>query len=112
MIIQRRQRLRYRMNWNDRELIGDAEVKFYEVFVDVKPAKHNTRPDKELVSIGALAAGPLRVIESEFRPEIVQEVVLQGQAGKEGVADVTPLVRWERIANRSLEVEIPPAPTA
>ena len=70
MIIKGRQGIRYVMFWDDCGLIGDAEVKLHAV-IDLKTAKHDARADKELVSVGALAARPLRVIQSEFRPEIL-----------------------------------------
>ena len=82
MIIQRRQRIRYGMIGDDRDLIGDAEVELHTI-VDLEAAKHNARADKELVSAGALAAGPLRVVQSEFRPEIFPNMILQGRAGDE-----------------------------
>ena len=82
MIIHRRQRIRYVVVRYDRDLIGDAEVKLHTV-VDLKTAKHDAWAHKKLVSVGALAARPLRVVESEFRPEIFQKMVLQGHAGEE-----------------------------
>ena len=69
MIIRRRQRIRYMMVGHDSSLIGDAEVKLHTV-IDLKTAKHNTRANKELVSVGALAARPLGVVQREFRPKI------------------------------------------
>ncbi|TPV99188.1 MAG: hypothetical protein USCAAHI_01377 [Beijerinckiaceae bacterium] len=61
MIIQRCQRIRYGMSWYDCDLISNAEVKLHTL-VDLKTAKHNTGADKKLVSVGALAARPLRVV--------------------------------------------------
>lgn len=108
MIIHRGQRIQYVVIGYDRDLIGDAEVKLHTV-VDLKTAKHNARAHKELVSVGALAARPLRVVEGEFRPEIFTNMILQGRAGDERRADVVPLVSRERIANRSLDIKITPA---
>jgi hypothetical protein len=105
MIIKKRQRTRYGMLRYHRDLIGDAEVKLHTV-VDLETAKHNTRAHKELVSVGAHAARPLRVVKSEFRPEIVQELVLHGQAAEECRADDVLIVRRERIANRPLDIKI------
>ena len=70
MVIKRRQWIGYVMFWNDCGLIGDAKVKLHAV-IDLKTAKHDARADKELVPVGTLAARPLRVIQSEFRPEIL-----------------------------------------
>jgi hypothetical protein len=111
MIIKRRQWTRYGMLRYDRDLIGDAEVKLHTV-VDLETAKHNARAHKELVSVGAHAARPLRVVKSEFRPEIVHEVVLHGQAAEECRADDVLIVRRERRANRPLDVEITPTDAA
>ena len=86
MIIDRRQRSRYGINWYDRELIGDAEVELHTV-VDLKTAKHNARAHKELVSARVHAARPLSVVEGEFRPEIGGNMVLQGQAADDRDAD-------------------------
>src|SRR5580700_5794125 len=108
MIIHRGQRIQYVVIGYDRDLIGDAEVKLHTV-VDLEAAKHNARAHKELVSVGAHAARPLRVVKSEFRPEIIQEVVLHGQAAEKRRADVVLLVSRERIANRSLDIKITPA---
>jgi hypothetical protein len=54
----------------------------------------------------------LRVVKSEFRPEIVQEVVLHGQAAEECRADDVLIVRRERIANRPLDIKITPTDAA
>ena len=108
MIIHRRQRIRYMVIRYDCDLIGDAEVKLYTV-VDLKTAKHDARAHKKLVSVGALAARPLRVVEGEFRPEIFTKMILQGRAGDERRADMVLLVSRERIANRSLDIKITPA---
>jgi hypothetical protein len=96
---------------HDRVLISDAEVELHPI-VDLKTAKHDTHARKELVSAGALAARPLCVVEAKFRPEVFQKMKLRGHAGKERIADVVPLVSRERIANRSLNIEITYAPAA
>ena len=111
MIVHRCQRIRYVVIWYHRDLIGNAEVKLHTV-VDLKTAKHNARAHKELVSVGAHAARPLRVVKSEFRPEIVQKVVLHGQAAEECRADDVLIVRRERIANRPLDIKITPTDAA
>ena len=82
MIVLGCQRARYVMIRHDRILIGDAEAKLHPV-VDLKPAKHDTWADQELVSVDALAARPLRVIQSKFRPEIFQKMILQGRVADE-----------------------------
>ena len=64
MIKQRRQRIRYVMIGHDGDLIGDAEVKLHKIIIEIKPAKHDTGADKELVSASTQAARPLSVVES------------------------------------------------
>ena len=112
MIKQRRQRIRYVMIGHDGDLIGDAEVKLHKIIIEIKPAKHDTGADKELVSASTQAARPLSVVESEFRPEVLTNMILQGHAGEETFADVVLFVLWERIAYRSLDIEITPADAA
>ena len=100
---------------DDRDLIGDAEVKLYKVFIEIKPAKHNTRAQKKLVSAGTHAARPLRVVESEFRPEDTPKVVLQGHVGEECRADDVliggrdsgqPIVPWKSKSPQPMPPEI------
>src|ERR1700730_2338242 len=84
---------------HDGDLIGDVEVKLHKIIIEIKPAKHDSGADKELVSASTNAAGPVRVVESEFRPEILTNMILPSHAGEESVADVVLFVRWERIAD-------------
>jgi len=96
---------------HDSRLISDAKVNLHTL-VELKTAKHDARADEELISVGADAARPLRVIERELRPKIFPDVILKGHAGKQRVADVVAFVGGDRIANRSLDIEIPEADAA
>ena len=108
MIIGWRQRLGDGVIRDDRELIGDFEAEF-DALVDLKTSEHDAGADKELVSAGALAARPLRVVEGELGPEIFAEMILEGRAADERCADRVQIVSRQRVAYRRLNVEVAPA---
>jgi len=65
----------------DGDLISDAKVQL-DMIIDFETPKHNAWANKELVSTGARAARPLGIVQSEFRPEDVEQMILERYAGE------------------------------
>jgi len=105
VVIKRCQRVRYGMLRHHRNLIGDAEVEPY-AFINLNPAKHDAGAHNQLVAGCAFTASPLRIVERELGPEIIEQVVLQRHARQKRIADVVSFIGRQRIGHRSLNIEI------